>query len=489
MSKPLSEIIYDGSLVDNTVHRMEHGVFRVGLSEEGVPLRWGKSWNNPKHAWPVMLKAANLPLDEGKVVFRYPTAEYEHNTGDPLIRLAGVDPSHFVLTTGNLIGAVKDGDYTLRVSSRFGDEFLKYIIADADGFLELPDQGGMAEGGFEWLLIYIWLIKLKKGFRLGLPKTYQTRVEDLRMPRGRIDPVDYWRRHDLAIYRCAYREHSYDNPATRLIARTLKHLDSHSLIRQSHTLNNTFQIATHGARSSLRELLETPPIRNPFYADYNPVIDLSKRILRNDLADAGADSDASAFLFDVSMLFEFFIRKLLMRAGAVFHDKNDSQWSIPRGLSSGAAARKIIPDLVFELDGAVCVFDVKYKSFHFREGVAREDLFQLHTYLGQVSNRYDVAGCGLIYPVRESRWVAAGLDSSHGVLSQQLRQSGRTLPFHVAFLKVPEKNDLAQEDWPTVFRRQFQRSAEQFVRALLVRIRAKPHSGARKASAYAGQFA
>ena len=55
MSKPLSEIIYDGSLVDNTVHRMEDGVFRVGLSEEGVPLRWGKGWNNPKHAWPVML--------------------------------------------------------------------------------------------------------------------------------------------------------------------------------------------------------------------------------------------------------------------------------------------------------------------------------------------------------------------------------------------------------------------------------------------------
>ena len=47
-----------------------------------------------------------------------------------------------LLDTGNLIGFVKRGDYALKISSRFGDRFLQYIIADADGFLELKDVGG-----------------------------------------------------------------------------------------------------------------------------------------------------------------------------------------------------------------------------------------------------------------------------------------------------------------------------------------------------------
>ena len=49
---------------------------------------------------------------------------------------------------------------------------------------------------------------------------------------------------------------------------------------------------------------------NPFYKEYNDVIDLSKLILRDELSDFGEKSDSSAFFFDVSMLFEYFVRKL-----------------------------------------------------------------------------------------------------------------------------------------------------------------------------------
>ena len=222
--------------------------------------------------------------------------------------MSGPDPLNFNLATGNLIGCVKSEGYTLRVSSRFGDEFLKYIIADADGFVELPDQGGMEKGGYEWLLVYLWLVKLKKAFRLGLPKAYETRTESLTQVRGRLDPVDYFLNQQRARYRCTYREHSYDNDTTRLIARTLQHLDSHDFLRESHVLNQTFQIATQGKRSTLQDLLATLPVRNPYYADYNPVITLSKQILRDELSDFGDQSETSAFFFDVSMLFEYFVR-------------------------------------------------------------------------------------------------------------------------------------------------------------------------------------
>ena len=470
MMKPLSQIVSDGTLVDNTVHHAREGVFRAGSYGAEVEIKQGKGWNNPRSVWPLISKAAAMNTEASKLVFRVPDADYEHNTDDAFITIAGVDPLDFTLTTGNLIGCVKADGYTLRVSSRFGDEFLKYIIADADGFVELPEHGGAEKGGYEWLLIYLWVVKLKKAFSLGLPKAYESRTESLTQVRGRLDPVDYFLNQQRARYRCTYREHSYDNDTTRLIARTLQHLDSHAFLRDAHTLNQTFQIATQGRRIALQDLLATPPARNPYYTDYNPVIALSKQILRNELSDFGDQSQTSAFFFDVSMLFEYFVRKLLKRAGVVFHNKNGRQWQIPSGLLNGYTRRSLIPDLVFDINGATYVFDVKYKSFDFRHGVSREDLFQLHTYLGQVSNQHRVAGCGFIYPIRESRWHERGLEATSGILSEAITQGGRTIPFHVVFLKIPEQRAVPSEEWPRAFRTSFKHFTANFVRAFVERL-------------------
>ena len=482
MIKPLNQILSDGTLVDNTVYQAQAGIFCAGSFGASVEIRQGgRAANNPRTAWPLIQKAATLNTATSKLVFRVPDADYEHNTDDPLLRVTGTEPLNFTLSTGNLIGCVKSEGYTLRVSSRFGDEFLKYIIADADGFVELPDQGGMEKGGYEWLLVYLWLVKLKKAFRLGLPKAYETRTESLTQVRGRLDPVDYFLNQQRARYRCTYREHSYDNATTRLIARTLQHLDSHDFLRESHVLNQTFQIATQGRRSTLQDLLATLPVRNPYYADYNPVITLSKQILRDELSDFGDQSETSAFFFDVSMLFEYFVRKLLKRAwGVELHEKNNRQWTIPSGLLHGHTRRSLIPDLVFDVNEATYVFDVKYKRFEFGKdgGVRREDLFQLHTYIGQVSNKHKVAGCGFIYPIRESRWHERGLEATHGIFSETITQGGRAIPFHVVFLKIPEQEAVADDRWPLVFRTSFKHFTADFIRNLLARLIADSKGGA-----------
>lgn len=470
--KPLAEILSDGTLVDNTVHTAQSGVLRVGRNGEPVEIRCGNGkWHNPNHVWPTMQRAAVLNTNASKLVFRVPEPEYEHNTDDAFITLNGFDPLNFTLTTGNLIGCVKSSGYTLQVSSRFGDEFLKYIIADADGFAELPEYGGTERGGYEWLLIYLWLVKLKKAFRLGLPKAYTTRLETLRQVRGRLDPLDYFLNHERGRYRCIYREHTYDNDTTRLIARTLQHLDarrgSYAFLQESHTLTQIFQIATQGHRSELKELLATEPVRNPYFADYNPVVALSKRILLNELSDFGDKSQTSAFFFDISMLFEYFVRKLLKRAGVALHSKKFPDLTIPSGVLNHR--RSLIPDLIFDVDGATYVFDVKYKSFDFEGGVKREDLFQLHTYLGQVSNSYDVAGCGFIYPIRESRWNERGLERTAGIRTETITQARRKIPFHIMFLKVPENaNSSCGES--TTFRQSFKCSTEHFIKTLLDQI-------------------
>jgi 5-methylcytosine-specific restriction enzyme subunit McrC len=472
VSKPLSEILSDGTLVDNTIHQVRGGLFSAGHQREPLTIHDGIREKNAYRAWRFLLKASSTlnerlrSVEKSTVVMLAgKDGEYEHNTQDDFLRMdSGSDHTDFAFSTGNLIGCAtgeaEGYKYSLRVSSRFGDEFLKYIIADADGFAELPDHGGVDKGDYDWLLVFLWLVKLKRAFRLGLPKAYETRKEPLTQVRGRLDPVDYFLNQERARYRCTYREHSYDNETTRLIARTLQHLDSDPFLQGAHTLSQTFQIATRGRHIALQELLATPPARNPYYADYNPVIALSKQILRSELSDFGDQSQTSAFFFDVSMLFEYFVRKLLKRAGVTLRVKNNQTWAVP----TGRKLRSLVPDLVFEIDGAAYVFDVKYKSFDFREGVKREDVFQLHTYVGQLANEAPVAGCGFIYPILESRWNANGLESSGGILTDSFTQGGRTIPFHVCFLKVPDHDDAVGR---TEFYASFKCNCAAFVRGYL----------------------
>ena len=464
MTKSLSQILSNGTLVDNTQHHAVQGVFQSGWLQEKVEIRReGRGVNSPRAVWPLLQSAANLQIDPDNIVLRSPQADYEHNTDDPLIALSGFDPLNFSLTTGNLIGSISSGGHTLRISSRFGDEFLRYIIADADGFAEIPDQGGTAKGGYEWLLNYFWLIQLKKAFRLGLPKSYESRTESLTRVRGRMDPVDCHLNQSRARFACTYREHSYDNPVTQLIARTLEHLDARSGLHGLHALKQTFQTATVGRRQSMQSLLAAPPIRNPYFADYNPVMDLAKRILKGDLADVGHNDQTSALLFDVSMLFEYFIRKLLRRVGMRLHDKASSKWFISPGIPH--ARRALIPDLVFDHEGRTFVFDVKYKNFQFggrSPGVSREDLFQLHTYVGQATNHFDVGGCGLIYPVRESQWHRQNLAATGGILTSTIRQGGRDIPLHVPFVMVPERGEVPESEWGQVFQKRFRTNLDIF---------------------------
>lgn len=479
MIKPLSRILSDGSLVDNTVHQAKECVFRSGWRGEEVEIPpGGRGANRAVNVWPLMQQASLIQIDPADLVLLSPDAEYEHNTDDSFLSLSGIDPFNFTLTTGNVIGSITCGDYTLRISSRFGDEFLRHIIADADGFIEIPDQGGMADGSYEWLLIHLWIIKLKKALRLGLPKTYETRVESLTQVRGRLDPVDYEINRKRGRYSCNYREHSYDNPATRLIARTLEHLDTTSKLSGSHSLMQTFQSATNGRRHPMQDLLAAKPLRNPYFADYNPVMDMAKRILREDLLDFGAQDSTSSFFFDVSMLWEYFIRKLLQRSGCRMRDKSGGVPPIASGIPG--KTRRLEPDLIFEHGGRNFVFDVKYKNFHFggaSAGVKREDLFQLHTYIGQASNHFDVSSCGFIYPVRESTWREQDLGACNGILSSSISQGGHVIPFHVAFLMVPERAEHSITEWSAIFPQHFRASIKMFLHSLTSKLtNESPHS-------------
>lgn len=447
----LFEIIKNGTLVDNQSYLINEGLLTNQRFPEPIQLlarkyrQREKVWNNEPAIWHFLNSVSRdvekmLEDNIADALILFNDNEYEHNTDGGFIGVTGTNARNFTLSTGNLIGFVKRGDYSLKISSRFGDAFLKYIIADADGFLEMENIGGESHDiGYEWLLAYLWNIKFKRAYRLGLPKTYIKQIERISPVRGTINAVDYFQNNFSGKYLCSYREHSYVSPATALFLKAYETIKHYSFCQATRSVYNAFLTANQGMKRSHQEILETPFYTNPFYKDYNVLIDLSKQIVTQQGSDFDTRHETNAFFFDISMLFEYFIRKLIKRDGIHLLSKFEQNYKIPSGALS-SYKRKIEPDLVFENNGRLYVFDVKYKTFDPQYGVNREDLFQLHTYLGQYSNNATMGGCGFIYPMSEEKWTANNMDKTRGLISDVIRQQGQEIPFHVLFLKIPDNS-------------------------------------------------
>lgn len=379
---------------------------------------------------------------------------YEHNTEDPFAKLVYCSETSFDVNTYNLVGFLKSDRTDVNVSSRFGNKFLLKLISYSDGFLEMPDYGSIGNKGMvEWIMPVLWRSALQKAFRLGLPKQYVTRSEKLAKIRGNIDVNDYIKnRARDAKYLCHYREHDYNNPVNRLISLTFSKIKQKNLISNSLRIRDTFSQATYGNMPGLIKALSAKHLSNPYYHDYNRVIDLSKSILRKELGDINTiQSETSAFFFDISMLFEYFVRKVLEQNQIqLFPPKIKNEFQISRGLFN-QELRELQPDIIVKVKNSnkIDVFDVKYKRFDFKKGVKREDLFQMHTYVGNMLNKYKIRRCGFIYPLCENEWEKHKDEHENGIIKNKIKiNKSKEKDFWIVFFKVPqdENKDLEYEE-------------------------------------------
>lgn len=442
----LCDLIKEGTLVDNQTYYVSNGILSNPRLQNPIELSIGNSKFEQKIWHFITAISRDLRAESLTHSFVFLDKDYyEFNQDSFFINVMGGDARNFTLNTGNLVGVVSRDEYTLKISSRFGDEFLKYIISDADGFLEIKDFSATEKkDSYAWLLAYLWNIKLKRAYRLGIPKVYSSKSDRISTVRGSIDPLDYFKNHSSGKYLCSFREHDYASTAISLFLMAYDTVKTHSFCKQTRYIYNAFMMANQGKKSTRKEILETPYFSNPYYSDYNTLIDLSKRIISQKSLDFGSSNASNAYLFDISMLFEYFIRKLLIRSGINVRSKFESLRKI-QTCSLGKYERKLEPDLIIEGENGVYIFDVKYKHFDETYGVNREDLFQLHTYIGQWSNKETVCGGGFIFPIPEKKWEKLCLEKTQGVISNKIQKQGKEMDFYVIFLPIPKEN-IAKEN-------------------------------------------
>lgn len=371
-------------------------------------------------------KNVNEQIENSNIIL-FNEKEYENNADQRFIKLLGSRWDNFSLETGNIIGHLSCNEHHINIGSRFGDEFLKYIIADADGFLEIDNLGTInKQGNNHWLLQYYWVIKLKKAFRLGLPKVYEKQTTISSIVKGNIDVAYFELNKTIAKYKSTSRNHSFFCNQNLLILEAFKKVNKDFLSKDLFAIKQAFSVAGKGEKRNNKELLTVKNFSNPFYSDYNEVLSISKMLLENGAIDIGINSPMSGFLFDVSMLFEYFIRKLFKRNGFEIHSKNEHICKIPTGTNY---TRSLFPDLIVTVEDKTFLLDVKYKSFDNRYGVKREDLFQLYTYLGQIGNDIEVDFIGFVYPTNDKM--------REGLVKESVTVLGKKISFIVTFLYVP----------------------------------------------------
>ncbi len=361
--------------------------------------------------------------------------EFDANTKQKIFELSGYSFDDLTIYTGNIVGSINFQGKQFNINSRFGNKFLEYMIASSSGFLELENLGTINNnvGLGEWLLIYYWKIQLKKAFALGIYKTYQEKKDNISTVRGRIDTQSYIKKSYFdGKTRCTFKEHSYNNIINSTISLALKRVFKkeryRNIVKDIYEIKNAFD-TIEIKRTNIR-LASNHKVLNPFYVKYNEVYRLSLAILNNNFASIGDNSqEFSAFLFDISLLFEHHIRKILQQQFKLF-EKNKQEFTLPNGVYEN----NIYPDIIINHgDRKISIFDVKYKHFT-NNGVSREDKFQLTSYVATHLSKYDIVECGFIYPSNEKQKTT----------SQILKVCQKEIPFNIYLYPITNGNNFIQ---------------------------------------------
>ncbi len=371
--------------------------------------------------------------------------EFEANKNQKIFDISGNNFENFKIYTKNIIGSFIYKSHHFNINCRFGNDFLQYMIANSSGFLELENFGAIDNklGLGEWILIYYWKLQLKKAFSIGIYKTYKVKNANLSSIRGTIDINNYIKKSYFdGKTICNFKEHSYKNELNSIINLTLTKVFKskyQSIVTDIYNIKNAFESINLDTININH--INTQKVINPYFNRYNQVFDLSLKILKDEFANVGENnSKFSAFLFDISLLFEHHIRKLLKEKFELFK-KNKKEFTVPNGIDEN----NVFPDIIIKLNAKkhgkpqIAIYDVKYKHFTHKgkhKGVNRDDLFQLITYISVYSNQYDITECGFIYPCNSSDY----LEKEQMINKKQLLNIYKSIPFKIKLYKIDNQS-------------------------------------------------
>jgi len=303
------------------------------------------------------------------------------------------------ISTGNIMGFVGVNETQLDIKSRFAkgcqyDYFLHYMLQKVFAINLFDIKHSTSQEPIFDFLLYLFPYYLKKAVAQGVFKKYRRFEYNDANIRGPIDVSRHIRQNIPFKGTVAYstRKHSYDNEVTQLVRHTIEYIRSKLsgatiLNNDSDTKTAVSQIVMATPSYNVRERQRIinqnlRPIQHPYFAAYTDLQKICLQILRHESLKYGQEKDqVYGILFDGAWLWEEYLNTVLKSIG-FNHPENKKHKGGFRMFEKDSYddaisknSRRLYPD--FWKDDFI--LDAKYK--HLNNGVGREDLYQVVTYM------------------------------------------------------------------------------------------------------------
>lgn len=338
------------------------------------------------------------------------------NAKNPIISVRTIDKDKKQITSGNYIGKIFYDNLEVEINSRFGKKFLERMlnfandvfVDDVSIYQDVKNESNISE----FILFYIFVQKLEKSFLIGLPKNYQSKkYNDLRF-KGNIDMVEFIK-HNIPLkakVATKTREQIEDVHIINVLYKALQVIEK----KNSSFLKNVRHIKTYLVQNksehcfikeSLNKAFSSKALRNQNYQNYKELLKYAKMIIESEnfTSKNKNDQKSYSFIINIAELFEIYISKLLRNKFEEYM-LDSPKLEIYK---NSFYKRYIIPDIVLSKDDNYIVFDTKYKKMTMegksQNGMGdldRNDLFQIHTYMGYYQKIGKVLLGGLLYPMQ-----------------------------------------------------------------------------------------
>lgn len=379
----------------------------------------------------VLKTISNVPpaklAKDGFIVFpRSNAAEFDLADRDKIISVQDLESDNPVIKTGNIMGFFTVNDTVqIEIHSRFDDSgkqyFLHYMLSKVCNIAPTKELiEATSKNPIHNFAVYLFPAFLKRALDQGLFRTYVTREYNDSNIRGHINFPRHIKQNMPFNGKIAYRtrEFSSNNPLTHLIRHTIEFIAENNNLHSILAGNARSDVAavrayTENYRRSERAIIiakNSRSITSPFYSEYENLRKLCLMILNRERHSyTSNETQINGILFDGASLWEDYLATLLAPKGFL-HPKNRERLGGIRMFDNSNTSedpemnfdnfdknyRKIYPDFYKEnkdnnsQDGFI--LDAKYK--HLQNGVGREDLFQVVTYMHTMK----IDKGGFIYP-------------------------------------------------------------------------------------------
>ena len=337
-----------------------------------------------------------------------------YNAGDDS-KLAEYDYRSNKWTAGRFVGEAifnhNQTDYKITIKPRFGEKLLFRMLEEIFN-IRITSSASQTSKSVDWqhyikrIIAFIWLQKLANANLHGVPKTQVKREYKGQAIRGRLNV----RQSMKPLHRCnevvsTFREKQIDEYIAQIIFQAYQILktdfeigkisipdSAREAINQVHSV---FQNKVHISESDYKNIKY-----KDIYLSWKPLVDLSWDIIKRKQFSLKQSKAKKGFGFfiDMAEVWEQYLRVILKKNLMPYgwRYKHDKQFAYKGYFFQ----RELMPDLVFQKENVVAVWDAKYKRMKGRYfDVDRSDFFQIHTYIQYHLNYKEVIAGGLLYPI------------------------------------------------------------------------------------------